>query len=154
VRTVESSSDEIKRLRRCVCDLIALSALPRIWIDKTPAEIAAGFVDMLQRGVRPDLVYVRLRSPAEDATSAAAWADGRCATPAEAEVIGNALAPWLETEGFLSCRSIPNPAGSGTLQLAVSPMGFAGEYGVVAVGSLQPDFPTELHRLVLDVSIH
>jgi hypothetical protein len=37
---------------------------------------------------------------------------------------------------------------------AVLPIGHAGEHGMVAVGSQQPEFPTNLDRLLLDSSLH
>jgi hypothetical protein len=154
LQTMERVSDEIRRLRRCVRDLVALSALPRVWIDKTHAEIAGGIVDMLRRALRPDLVYVCLNGLADGVTAEAASVDHRAAIPTQVAEIGGALAPWLKTKSFLACTAIPNPVSSGTLQMAVLPIGHAGEYGVVAVGSRLTEFPSELDRLLLDVTIH
>jgi hypothetical protein len=154
LQTMESISDEITRLRRCVRDLVALSGLPRVWIDKTPAAVAEDMVDMLRRIIRPDLVYVRLQGLAEGVRCEAASVDPQLALPPQAEEIGRALAPWLNTKGVLSCAAIPNPGGNGTLQIVVLPIGHAGEYGVVAAASRRPDFPSAEYRLLLDVSIH
>jgi hypothetical protein len=75
LQTMESISGEITRLRRCVRDLVALSALPRVWIDKTPSEVVEGIVDMLRRVLHSDLVYIRLQGLAEGVTSEAASVD-------------------------------------------------------------------------------
>jgi GAF domain-containing protein len=111
-------------------------------------------VDMLRRIIRPDLVYVRLQGLAEGVRCEAASVDPQLALPPQAEEIGRALAPWLNTKGVLSCAAIPNPGGNGTLQIVVLPIGHAGEYGVVAAASRRPDFPSAEYRLLLDVSIH
>jgi signal transduction histidine kinase/ActR/RegA family two-component response regulator len=44
--------------------------------------------------------------------------------------------------------------GDGSLRLAVLPIGREGRSGVVAAGSRQPDFPTELDRLLLRVAVN
>ena len=138
MQTLERISDELERLRRGLRDLIAPSALPRVWIDMRPAEIAGDFADILQRSLRPNLVYVRLNGPADGITFEAACVNGRSDISRQLEEIRSALAPWLKAATLRSGTAIPNPAGSGSLRITVLPIGHAGEYGMVAVGSQQP----------------
>ena len=54
---------EIKRLQRCINDLVSLFTLPAVWRDGEPSQIVHTLVDALLRMLQLDLVYVRLRDP-------------------------------------------------------------------------------------------
>jgi hypothetical protein len=41
-------------------DLVALSALPAVWVGYPPRQVAEGLVDALLSTLRLDLVYLRL----------------------------------------------------------------------------------------------
>src|SRR5271170_4231293 len=56
-------AEEIKRLQRCISDLVSLFALPAMWSGGEPIQIAHTLVDALLRMLQLDLVYVRLRGP-------------------------------------------------------------------------------------------
>ena len=49
-------------------------------------------------------------------------------------------------------KSVPNPIGSGTVQVVLIPVGFDGEDGLLVAGSQQSGFPGEEDRLLLGVS--
>jgi signal transduction histidine kinase len=142
---------EQAQLRRCLRDLVALSALPAIWTGQKPVEIAESLADLLLSILRLDLVYVCLNVSTEGITVEAARG-GRPDVARRAREIGLALAPWLQAGETGS--SITNPAGDGTIRLAVLPIGHEGRSGVVAAGSRLLDFPTELDRLLLKVAVN
>ena len=56
-------ADESQRLHTFVRDLVALSAIPALWIGRPPSEIALGIRDLLSRMLDLDLIHVELRDP-------------------------------------------------------------------------------------------
>ena len=56
----ENATDEVRRLRRTMRDLVALSTLPAVWIGLGPDGIARSLADVLLNTLSLDLIYVRL----------------------------------------------------------------------------------------------
>ena len=54
-------AEEIKRLQRCINDLVSLFALPAMWSGGEPSQIVHTLLDALLRMLQLDLVYVRLK---------------------------------------------------------------------------------------------
>jgi signal transduction histidine kinase len=146
---METHSDEIQTLRRCVRDLVALSTLPEVWIDYGPLGIAESLADVLLSTLYLDFVFVRC--PTDGSTLEVARFNHPSETTDQAPLIRKALGPWLEREGSNPPPSLPNPLGSGTMRLASAPIGREGEYAVVVAGSQRADFPTQTERLLLGV---
>jgi len=55
-----TSADEIKRLQRCINDLISLLALPAMWSGSKPGDIVPTLLDSLLRMLDLDLRVVSL----------------------------------------------------------------------------------------------
>ncbi len=58
---------EVKHLQRCINDLVSLLALPALWSGGDPSQIARTLVDVLQRLLHLDLIYVQLKGLSGDA---------------------------------------------------------------------------------------
>lgn len=152
---METPSDETKTLRRRVRDLVALSALPAVWIGYDPPRIAESLADVLLSALRADFIYIRVRSRSGEApievtrTKRADAAD-------LAQEIAAAVAPWLKSNTSNPPPSIPNPIGSGYVRLVITPIGIIQEeeYGALVAGSSRSDFPTETDRLLLSVAVN
>jgi two-component system CheB/CheR fusion protein len=140
------------QLRRFARDVVALSAIPALWTGRSASHIAESLADLLLSTLRLDLVYVRLNAPEDGARTEAAR--GATGPPLPAAAVGDSLAPWLDRGSFDPPVTIPEPGGDGTLRLAVVPIGYQGKAGVVAAGSRQPDFPHELDRLLLQITVN
>ena len=54
-------AEEIKRLQRCINDLVSLFALPAMWSGGEPSQIVHTLLDALLRMLQLDFVYVRLK---------------------------------------------------------------------------------------------
>src|SRR5277367_382759 len=63
----ELASGEVKRLQRCINDLISLLALPALWSGGDPSQVLHTLLDALMRMLRLDLVSVRLTDPVSEA---------------------------------------------------------------------------------------
>jgi hypothetical protein len=93
----EVSTLDVQQLRRGLRDLAALSALPVVWTESDPRRIAESLADALLHMLHLELVYILVRDRAyESPVEVAHTARGPAAT-AQAEEIGRALDPWLNT---------------------------------------------------------
>src|SRR5205823_5266660 len=68
-----------------------------------------------------------------------------------AREVGRALDPWLRFDSSGMPSSIPDPLGSGTIPIVLTPFGIEASGGVLVAGSRRADFPTEVDRLLLRV---
>jgi PAS domain S-box-containing protein len=135
---------EILALRRVLTDLVALSAIPTVWVGIEPAAVAAGLADTLIRLLQLDFVFVRLCVPnvigAVDVTRGNIW---------------KTLPEWLEhhldASGRLSAKKIISDVNGGIepCRGVVIPIGVNAEGGVVAAACDRIDFPTEIDQLLL-----
>ena len=63
----EQAGGEIKRLQRCINDLVSLLALPAIWSGGDISQVLDTLLNTLMRMLRLDLVCVRLNLPVVEA---------------------------------------------------------------------------------------
>src|SRR6266404_3628848 len=56
-------SVELVRLRATVRDLLALSAIPEVWVGREPQALATELADLLIESLRLDFAFVRLCEP-------------------------------------------------------------------------------------------
>jgi hypothetical protein len=62
---VGNFADEIKRLQRCINDLVSVLAFPAMWSGGGPTEIVNTLPAVLLELLRLDLVYVRIKGPVD-----------------------------------------------------------------------------------------
>jgi signal transduction histidine kinase len=130
-------------------DLVALTGLPTYWLGRPVRTIAESLADALFGALRVDLLYVSLEVPWEGQCIEVARTELSGHEDSRARDVGQALGPWLNSSAARSSVSIPNPLGEGMVRLAVAPIHYVQDYGVVAATSQRPDFPTEHDRLLL-----
>jgi PAS domain S-box-containing protein len=135
------------RLRTAVRDLVALSAVPAVWVGREPPAIAAGLVDVLVNTLYLDFAFVRLRDP-----------NGGAAVEIARGSVSQAFPEWLRhrlaIDGRLSRREIVRDTGGGAQRGCgiVIPVGADAEGGVVAAACDRADFPSEIDQLLLSVA--
>ena len=146
----DHATEENRRLRRTMRDLVALSTLPAVWVGLGPDGIARSLADALLHTLALDLVYVRLAGlTGEGGVDVVRGTHGPDAD--QVESVKAALAPLLEAEPTGSHAMIPDPSGEGMLHVAVTRFGDGDVRGVLVAGSRNADFPTEQDRLLLGV---
>src|SRR5258708_18542459 len=89
---MEYPLEEIKRLQRCVNDLVSILALPAMWTGGDPSHIGHTLIDSLASMLTLDLVYVRLNDEVGGRIEMVRGA--RLAMP-PAEEIGANLGHWF-----------------------------------------------------------
>jgi PAS domain-containing protein len=144
--------EEIKRLQRCINDLVALLALPASWSGSEPPRIAHTIADALLGMLQLDFVYLRLN-------------ESSVGMPIE--IIRSA--PWRGPAPQLSelCSALsqrfrgdPQDWQSVTrmslwdeeIATVPVPLGLEGEIGVVVAGSHRAEFPEQTEKLLLSVA--
>jgi PAS domain S-box-containing protein len=138
---------EIRRLRRTLRDLVALSTIPAAWVGREPPAVVAGLADALVGGFHLDFAYVRLcdpgGGPAVEATRGEAW---------------QGFPEWLQRrltgEALLSRPEVVTVVGDGdrSFRGVVIPVGVNGERGLVAAACARAEFPDETDQLLLSVA--
>jgi C4-dicarboxylate-specific signal transduction histidine kinase len=138
---------DARQLRRAVRDLVALSAVPAVWVGREPRAIAAGLVDVLVNALYLHFAFVRLCDPTGGAAVEIARGSAWQAFP-------EWLQQYLSVNGRLSRREIVRETGGGAQHGCgiVIPIGVDAEGGVVAAACDRADFPTEIDQLLLSVA--
>jgi PAS domain S-box-containing protein len=153
--TLESSDDEVTRLRCCLNDLVSIVALPAPWTVRTggePSQIVSTLQDALVGMLRLAFVFVRLNDP-EGGPSIDTVRIGE--TPegtTGAREIGEAIDSSLGDESQHWAQGARISIGSVELSVASARLGRQGEIGLVVVGSQRLDFPAETESLLLDAA--
>ena len=149
---IPDTADEIKRLQRCINDLVGILTLPAMWTGHEASRVATTLLDVLVEMLRLDFAYVRVADVADG--SAAEWLRSSDGSHGQipASAIGRALEPYLASAGPGPSPRIANPAGEGTVSLAVFQLGFQDAAGVFVAGSQRPGFPIETECLLLQVA--
>ena len=138
---------DVVPLRRVLRDLVALSAIPAVWVGKEPSAIAAELAELVATSLYLDFVFVRFRDP-----------NGNAAVEITRGTAGPALTEWLHhhpTEGgHLSHKQIIPSTDNDTREGRgiVIPVGMNAERGLVAAWCDRPDFPSEIDQLLLSVA--
>ena len=146
-----NASEENRRLRRTMRDLVALSTLPAVWAGLGSEGIVRGLADVLRGTLSLDFIYVRVTDPGGKGVVEVVRGRDSAAAATNMEAVRTSLAPLLKAEQYGPAATINDPFGGGTLHVAVSRFGVGDDHGVLVAGSGNRDFPTEQDRLLLGV---
>jgi C4-dicarboxylate-specific signal transduction histidine kinase len=140
-------SVEVVRLRATVRDLLALSAIPELWVGREPAVLATELTDLLIDSLHLDFVFVRLCDPEMRQTVEAIRGDAWSTFP-------EWLQQRLTVSGQISRKEIVNQiSGSDeSFRGIVIPIGVNGERGLVAAACYRSDFPAQIDQQLLSVA--
>jgi transcriptional regulator with GAF, ATPase, and Fis domain len=132
------------RLRRALRDVVALSALPFVWLPYTPARVVDDLADVLLHIACVELLFLRVVTDVETLTVTKARRDGaaddvRTAAAIEAVLATGDRSPLIRADPLQPGRA---------LYWAVFPLS-DDPAEVLVAASAAADFPTELDRLML-----
>jgi PAS domain S-box-containing protein len=151
---LEHSAEEIKRLRRCINDLVSVLAIPATWIGGEPSQIVRSLLEVLPDMLRLDLVYVRLEDPAGGVPmEMARIAQPRSSTIGPQE-IGKLLIHYLGDDPQKWPPSSRNRMGDEDISIVPLRLGLQGDIGMIVAGSRRLDFPGQTERLLLSVAVN
>jgi PAS domain S-box-containing protein len=145
-------AEEIKRLQRCINDLVSLFALPAMWSGGEPTQIVHTLLDALLRMLQLDLVYIRINDAAGQARiETVRFAESQEQT-AQLHEIGKAFKHWLGADPRKRPPQMRNPIAGRDISIMPLGLGLQGEIGEIVAGSERADFPRQTERLILSVA--
>jgi PAS domain S-box-containing protein len=145
-------AEEIKRLQRCLNDLISVLALPAMWSGGEPSQIVHTLLDALLRMLQLDLVYVRLTEMGSGAPIEMVRFAQSQKYPAQPHEIGVVFKQWLGADPQEWPPLMQNHLGDRDISIVPLGLGLQGEIGVIVAGSERADFPQQTERLILSVA--
>jgi C4-dicarboxylate-specific signal transduction histidine kinase len=148
----EHPSEEIKRIQRCVNDLVSVVALPAIWSGSEPGGIVRTLIEVLPGMLRLDLIYVRLEVAAGEAPIEMARVAQTLSLPTGPQEIGELCNHWLGDDPQKWPALVRSTIGDGDMTIVPMRLGLQGEVGIIVAGSRRADFPQQTERLVLSVA--
>jgi PAS domain S-box-containing protein len=148
----EHASGEIKRLQRCISDLVSLLALPAIWSGGDPSQVLHTLLDALMRMLRLDLVSVRLTNPVGEAPVEIVQIAGLRGPMPPVHEICEALSQGLKNGSRKWPPLLRNLMGEGEVSIVPLPLGLQGELGVIVAAAQRTDFPRQTEVLLLSVA--
>jgi len=143
---------DIKRLQRCINDLISVLALPAIWSGGESSQILGTLLDVLLTMLRLDFAYARLSDASGGPPIEVVRLGDHRNSSLQPQQFGQALNRWLTDDQTASRCVVPDPVGEGEVSIASFSLGLQHEGGVLVAGSRRADFPTEVERLLLRVA--
>src|SRR6195256_3454145 len=95
---MEIPADEIKRLQRCINDLISVLALPALWGGSESSQMVGTLLDVLLAMLRLDFAYARLSDSSDGPPIEVVRAPPRQHPYVAPQQVGQALGRWLTRE--------------------------------------------------------
>ena len=149
----EHTTDESRQLKACINNLVSMLALPAIWSGSDPSEIGTTLLDALVGMLRLDFAYLRLKDAIGDGAPIEMLQPAQSrGSSVQLEAVRGILNARSSGESLISCFVVPNPAGEGNISVASRCLGLQEQIGVLLVGSVRADFPTQTEKLLLDVA--
>ncbi|BDZ44629.1 hypothetical protein [Naasia aerilata] len=135
--------------RHWMRDMGALLALPAMWVDHRPEEIASGLLSVLSGILQLDSAYARFDDP-HDGHPLEVWRPSGPSVPGELRQVLDAdavRAPGVTT------RDVETGGDPGRLRVASLPLALPWEPGLVLVSAGRRDFPTDRETHLLRVAV-
>jgi len=135
--------------RRWLRDLGALLALPAMWVDHEPIEIATGLLSVLFSVLGLDGAYARFDDPQHGGQVLESWRPSGPQVPAELALVldaGELQLPELTT------TEVDAP-GLGAFRVTLLPLALPWETGLVLVSTGRRDFPSPMETHLLRVAV-
>ena len=135
--------------RRWLRDLGALLALPAMWVDHEPPEIATGLLSVLFGILQLDGAYARFDDAQDDGRPLESWRPTGGRMPVELRSVLEAdPAP---APGLTATEVVVDEVG--TLRVVSLPIVLPWETGLVLVSARRADFPNEMETHLLRVAV-
>jgi PAS domain S-box-containing protein len=146
------SASEVKRLQRCMNELVSVLALPAVWSGSEPNRILETFLDALLKILDLDFLYVRARIDSGGAPIEMLRATSNYAVDRSEDEIRQALSQWLAKDAQRWTEEVSIRVADQELQAFPMQMGLEGELGLVVAVSERIGFPEQTEKLILSVA--
>ena len=149
---LEHPADEIKRLQRCINDLVSLLALPAMWSGSKPSDIVPTLLDSLLRMLDLDFVYVSLTNLVDVAPSETVRVPQSQEQMFRPRELCAFLNRWLGDDPQKRYLQERSHIGDEEVSLVSWPLGVQRDIGVIVAGSRRADFPRDTEALLLSIA--
>ena len=143
---------EVKRLQRCMNDLVSVLALPAVWSVSEPSRILETLLDALTETLDLDFLYARIRLDFHGAPVDALKTTQFSGTNYSREEIRQVLNHWFGEDPQQWPQEVLRHLGGPDVSVFPIRMGIEGEVGLIVAGSQRVGFPEQTERLVLSVA--
>jgi PAS domain S-box-containing protein len=145
-------AEEIKRLQRCINDLVSIFALPAVWSVGDPSRIIHSLLDVLLGMLHLDLVYARVQDPISNIPVEIVRVAQLGKLTAQPQKIGEMLNDCLGPDPQKWAPLRRSPFGEGDISVVPLRLGLEGEIGVIVAGSRRTEFPEKTESLIMGVA--
>ena len=143
---------EIKRLQRCMNDLVSVLALPAVWSVSEPSRILDTFLDALMGILDLDFLFARARFGSHESPIEALRTAPFYGTSNIQEELGQALNRWSGEDPQKWPDYALDQLGGKKVSFFPIRLGVDGGLGLIVAGSQRLGFPEQTENLVLGVA--
>ncbi len=144
--------EEVRRLQRCMNDLVSVLALPAVWSGGEPRRILKTILDALLEMLDLDFLYGRTRFEPESGPMEVLGIAQPCAISAGPEAIHQALHQWFGQDAHGWPGEMRRRIGDQEISIFPLSLGVGGDLGLLVAGTGRAGFPEETERLILNVA--
>jgi PAS domain-containing protein len=149
---LEHAGEQIKRLERCISDLLSILSLPAIWTGSEPSRIVSTLLDSLLGMLCLDLVYVRLEAPFRETPTELVRVTPSQSLTVQPQEIGALLDRRLGDDPQKWPPLVRERIADADITIVPLRLGLQGQIGMIAAGSQRPGFPKKTESLILSVA--
>jgi PAS domain S-box-containing protein len=150
---LKDAAEEIRRLQRCINDIVSLLALPAVWTGSEPSHVVQILLDALLRMLSLNFIYARLVDPVTGVPMEILRVADSCKVKLQPQEIRELLRGNLL--GGAAPKSLPpirDRFGNEDISIFLVPLGLHGVIGILVVGSRRADFPEQTESLLLSIA--
>jgi PAS domain S-box-containing protein len=145
-------SADVKRLQRCMNDLVSVLALPAVWNGNKPNRVLDTFLEALFGMLDLDFLYARVRLDSRDSPIDALKTAQLFGTSYSREETRQALDQWFGEDPKQWPKAGLRQLGEHAISIYPIRMGIEGELGVIVAGCRRLGFPEQTESVVLGVA--
>ena len=142
----------MKRLKRCINDVVSVVALPAMWAGSEPSPIVRTLVDVLLGLLDLDLVYALLKGANGEPLMEMVRLSSVWEAAPQPQEIGAVLHKWLGDNPQEWPAVVRKPFRERDISIVPLRLGLHYEFGLIVAGSQRTDFPQQTERLILNVA--
>jgi PAS domain S-box-containing protein len=148
----EDPAREVKRLERCMNDLVSMVALPAIWRGSEPSQMIQTLLDALLRMLSLEFAYARLEGESGGAPMEVFRRSEHSKTSLPSEEVRSIVGEWIGSG--TKCCTVQRDDQSGMEGITIFSvrLGVQGEIGLIVAGCERPGFPEKTESLLLSVA--
>jgi PAS domain S-box-containing protein len=145
-------AQEVKRLQRCMSDLVSVLALPAIWSKGEPSRILETSLDALVQLLELDFLYAQARIASHEELIEVLRTAESDRVSNKRDEIRQSLRLWLGEDRPDDLPAVRRLIAGREVSILSLRLGIEGSLGLIVAGSQRPDFPQQAERLVMRVA--